>query len=70
MAYWYDFCPGREKAPAPEPMVAVVGLVAQHAVLYWASRVQPLPRLLRASHHERDGTLFLLKREASVKVRA
>ena len=40
---------------------AVVGLGAQRPVLCGASHAQPLPRLLRASHDERDGHLFPLK---------
>ena len=40
---------------------AVVGLGAQRPVVGGASRAQPLPRLLRASHPERDGHLMPLK---------
>ncbi len=69
-AYWYDLCPGREQASAHEPTAAVVGLVVQCPILCWASRAQPATGLLPASHDEREETFFLLKREASVTVRA
>jgi hypothetical protein len=59
-ARWYDLCCDRGRRPNTTT-AAVVGLGAQRPVLGGASHAQPLPRLLRASHDERDGHLFPLK---------
>jgi len=57
----------RKKCPRT---IGPLASVAWRSTPCVASRVQAAPRLLPASHSEREGSLGLLKREACLKVRA